>query len=385
MVRDAFQRVAGDALARAERLMVELEAIYEGAPVGLCVVGTDLRYVRANQLWADAFGFDRAQGGGLDRLGDPTTAALTEAVQNVFAMGTAWSAELATNADGRARVWQTVLAPVHGPDGRAAAVTVMATDVTEIRAAERALRQADERKTQFIAMLAHELRNPLSPVKNALEILNHDPAEPLARRMREVMGKQVDHMVRLIEDLMDVSRVSLGKVAMRFEQASLAEACEAAVDSVRHDVARRGQTLSIDLQPGLPPIRGDKARLEQVVCNLLSNATKFGRQGGRVELRAARDGDGVRIVVEDDGRGIAADFLPRVFELFEQGEASLARTEGGLGIGLALVRSLVQAHGGTVEAESGGAGLGSRFTVWLPIEANQSPARERDAAPQAAK
>lgn len=366
MVRDAFQRVAGDALARAEQLMVELETIYEGAPVGLCVVGPDLRYARANQLWADAFGFESA-GSGSDRFGRQAPQALIEAVEKVFEMRTAWAAEVSTGLGDAERVWQTVLAPVPGADGRPAAVSVVATEVTEMRVVERALRLADERKTQFIAMLAHELRNPLAPVKNALEVLNRAPAEAQARRMREMMGKQIDHMVRLIDDLLDVSRVSLGKVAMRFDQVSLGEICEAAADSVRHSVAERGQAMTIDVDASLSAIRGDKARLEQVVCNLLTNASKYGKPGGRIALVANRDGERAKIEVEDDGRGIAAEFLPRVFDLFEQADASLDRSEGGLGIGLALVKSLVELHSGAVQAESAGPGLGSRFTVWLPI------------------
>lgn len=366
-VRAAFQRVAGDALAQAERLMGELETIYEGGPVGLCVVGPDMRYARANQVWAEAFGFEAVGGSGSDRFADLAPQALADAVRNVFAMGTAWSAEVSTGLGDAERAWQTVLAPVPGPDGRPAAVSVVATEVTELRRAERALRLADERKTQFISMLAHELRNPLAPVRNGLEVLNRGPAEPQARRMREMMGKQIAHMVRLIDDLLDVSRVSLGKVTLRVENVSIADICESAVESVRHSVMERSQDLATEIDPLLPMLKGDRVRLEQVVCNLLSNASKYGKQGGRVTLTAKRIGGLARITVEDDGRGIPADFLPRVFELFAQGEASLDRSEGGLGIGLALVKSLVELHGGTVEAESAGVGLGSRFTVWLPI------------------
>ena len=287
-------------------------------------------------------------------------------------MGTAWLAEVSTGGGEAERVWQAILAPVNSSDGRPAAVSVVATEVTEIRRVERELRAADERKTQFIAMLAHELRNPLAPVRNALEVLNRSPSETQARRMRETMDRQLSQMVRLIDDLLDVSRVSLGKVSMRFERASVAEICEAAADPVRHLVSARGQELSIHVDPALPDIRGDKARLEQVVCNLLSNASKYGKDGGKIALRADRDGERARIVVEDDGRGIAPAFLPRVFVLFEQESAALDRSEGGLGVGLALVKSLVELHGGSVLAESAGLGAGSRFTVWLPIAQSAS-------------
>jgi signal transduction histidine kinase len=380
LVRGAFQRVAGDALARAERLMGELETVYRGAPVGLCVVGRDLRYARANQVWAEAFGFEPDGGSGASSFADRAPAALVDAVKTVFEMGTAWSAEVSTGAQERERVWQTVLAPVNGSDGRPAAVSVVATEVTEMRRAERELRLADERKTQFIAMLAHELRNPLAPVRSALEVLNRGPAEPLARRMRQTMDRQVTHMVRLIDDLLDVSRMSLGKIAMRLEPTAIHEVCEAAADSARHLIAGRGQTLSIDADPALPRIHADKARLEQVVCNLLINASKYGNQGGRLALSAVRDGQRLLIAVEDDGRGISAEFLPRVFDLFEQGDSSLARTEGGLGIGLAMVKNLVELHGGSVEAHSDGLGAGSRFSVWLPL----TNGREQSLAPELA-
>lgn len=366
-VREAFQRVAGDALARAERLMGELETLYEGAPVGLCVVGPDMRYARVNQVWADAFGFDGDGGSGSKKFEEQAPPALAEAAKNVFELGTAWSAEVSTGADDVERVWQTVLAPVPGPDGRPAAVSVVATEVTELRRAERALRLADERKTQFISMLAHELRNPLAPVRNGLEILNRGPSEPQAQRVRGMMGKQIAHMVRLIDDLLDVSRVSLGKVALRFEEVPIREVCESAAESVRHSLMQRSQELAIDIDDSLPRLRGDRVRLEQVICNLLSNASKYGKQGGRVSLTATCVGGTARIIVEDDGRGISAEFLPQVFDLFAQGEASLDRAEGGLGIGLALVKTLVELHGGTVEARSAGVGLGSRFTVSLPI------------------
>lgn len=380
-VRDAFQRVAGDALARAERLLGELETIYEGAPVGLCVVGPDMRYARVNQVWAEAFGFDVEGGSASKKFEDQAPPALAEAVKNVFGMGTAWSAEVSAGAEDAERVWQTVLAPVPGPDGRPAAVSVVATEVTELRRAERALRQADERKTQFISMLAHELRNPLAPVRNGLEVLNRGPSEPQAQRMREMMGKQIAHMVRLIDDLLDVSRVSLGKVSLRFEEVPLREICESAAESVRHSLMQRSQELAIDMDGSLPRLRADRVRLEQVLCNLLSNASKYGRQGGRVLLAATRVGGAVRIVVEDDGRGISAEFLPLVFDLFAQGEASLDRAEGGLGIGLALVKSLVELHGGTVEAQSAGVGLGSRFTVSLPISQSNLTAQSAPGDP----
>jgi len=366
LVRDAFQRVAGDALARAEQVMLQLDAIYLGAPVGLCVVGSDLRYARANEVWAEAFGFEADGGSGSVRFQDQAPPPLVDAVNKVFELGTAWATEVATGAGTTERFWQTVLAPVRGPDGRIAAVSVVATEVTEMRRAEHALRLADQRKTQFIAMLAHELRNPLAPVVNAVAVLKRSPGEAQAQRLHTIIDKQVARMVRLIDDLLDVSRVSLGKVKMRSEDVSVAELCEGAVESVQDAIHARGQVLQTAIATPLPMVRGDRVRLEQIVCNLLANASKYGHEGGRVNLTAVQDGGCIRIAVEDDGRGIPAEFLPHVFDLFAQGDVSLDRTEGGLGIGLSLVKNLAELHGGTVHARSDGPGRGSTFTVVLP-------------------
>ena len=370
-VREAFHRVTGDALAKTERLMGELDTIYEGAPVGLCVLGPDLRISRANAAWEEAFG----KGGSASVATPP---ALLDGARKAFEMGTAWALEIESGEPGAERVWQTVLAPVRGPDGRPAAVSVVATEVTEIRRAERALRLADQRKTEFISMLAHELRNPLAPVVNAVEILKRNPTETQASRMRDLMHAQIGRMTRLIDDLLDVSRVNLGKVTLKVGDVSPPEVCDAAVESVRHAVEARRQELRLDVPADLPMMRGDKVRLEQVICNLLSNASKYGREGGFIALSARASNGQLRIVVEDDGRGIAPDFLPHVFELFAQDDVPLDRAEGGLGIGLALVKSLVEMHGGEVAAFSDGPGKGSRFVVQLPLwigEARRPQAR----------
>jgi signal transduction histidine kinase len=319
-----------------------------------------LRCSRANATWKEAFGTSE----------NPSVALpppLLDGGRKAFEMGTAWAIEIESGPAGAERVWQTVLAPVRGSDGRAAAVSVVATEVTEIRRAERALRLADQRKTEFISMLAHELRNPLAPVVNALEVLKRDPPQAQAARLREMMQTQIRRMTRLIDDLLDVSRVNLGKVSLKVEDVSLAEVCHAAVESLRHTFEARRQELRLAVDRSLPQVRADRVRLEQVLCNLLANASKYGREGGFVALSAQASAHRVRIVVEDDGRGIDAKFLPCVFELFAQDDVPLDRADGGLGIGLALVKSLVELHGGEVHAFSEGAGKGSRFVVQLPL------------------
>ncbi len=381
-VREAFHRVTGEALERAERLLDELNSIYQGAPVGLCVVGADLRYARVNHVWSEAFGLGPTLGiaARLDATGAP--AALVDAVRQALRGDGPRAVEIETADPAGPRAWQTVLAPMRDEQGAVAGVSVVATDITQIRRAERALRLADERKNQFVSMLAHELRNPLAPIVNALHVLEREPTEAQARRMRQMMQNQLRRMVRLVDDLLDVSRVNLGKVTMRFELVSASQVCQAAIDSVQHMLDAKGQHVQACFDDDLPALWADKVRLEQVLCNLLGNASKYGRQNGWVRLAVSRDGAGdrLRIVVEDDGRGISPDFLPHVFELFAQENASMDRSDSGLGIGLSLVKNIVELHGGSVEVHSDGPGKGSRFMVTLPIHSAQKALAADNAA-----
>ncbi|HYF60508.1 MAG TPA: ATP-binding protein [Burkholderiaceae bacterium] len=362
-VRAAMHEVTGEALERAQRLLGELAALYRDAPVGLCVVDAALRYRRSNAVWDQAFGGrDGAQGGaGLPR-------ALVDALCAAIDEGRTAAVEV-EGRDGDARIWQVVVAPLREADGATGGASVVATDVTAIRRAERALRLADERKDRFLSMLAHELRNPLSPLVNGLRVLDRVPEGEQARQVRQMMRHQLGRVVRMVDDLLDVSRVSLGKIALKPEAVSPPEIVATAVESLRHLADARGQSIETRLEPGLPRIRGDRVRLEQVVCNLLANAIKFGRDGGRVRLSASAREGLLRIEVEDDGRGIDPAFLPHAFETFAQEDATDDRPDSGLGIGLALVSHLVALHGGRVEAHSGGIGRGARFVVELPLDA----------------
>ncbi|HYC36084.1 MAG TPA: response regulator [Usitatibacter sp.] len=227
------------------------------------------------------------------------------------------------------------------------------------------LREADRRKDEFLAMLGHELRNPLAPIRNAVEILKSDDAQ-LRERARQMIGRQVAHLARLVDDLLEVSRITQGKVALRHEEVTLGSVIDSAVETVRATIESRGQSLQVHVRDPAAWIYADSVRLSQVVGNLLQNATKFTPPGGRIAVAARAGADGIEIVVEDNGAGMAPALLPRVFELFTQAERTLDRTEGGLGIGLSLVKGLVALHGGSVRAESEGRGHGSRFVVTLP-------------------
>jgi signal transduction histidine kinase/CheY-like chemotaxis protein len=247
-------------------------------------------------------------------------------------------------------------------------------DVTDRKELEIALREADRRKDEFLAMLAHELRNPLAPLRNAVTILlDQGPASDLERQAIAIADRQIRHITRLVDDLLDVSRITRGKVTLKFEAVEVRQVIDEAVAAVGSRIAARGQLLSVDVDEGLL-VQGDIVRLVQIFDNLLGNAAKFTGHGGRIAVSAARKGEVIEIAVSDDGVGIAADKIAHVFDLFTQIDATIDRSQGGLGIGLALVKQLTQLHGGDVRAESEGVDRGARFVVRLPAAAAGLPA-----------
>jgi signal transduction histidine kinase/ActR/RegA family two-component response regulator len=231
------------------------------------------------------------------------------------------------------------------------------------------LRREHSRKDEFLAMLAHELRNPLSPLVNSLGILRRmDSLEmPLARRQIEVMGRQVDQLTRLVDDLLDVSRVSRGLIELRRERLALAEVLDTAVEAARPAIDARNLQLQFFSPPEAVYVNADRVRLTQAFANLLQNAAKYTDAGGTISVGVVTDSGRVSVVVRDTGVGIPPELLSRIFDLFEQVPVSLDRAQGGLGIGLTLVRTLVELHGGHVTAHSVGLGHGSTFTVSLPL------------------
>jgi PAS domain S-box-containing protein len=231
---------------------------------------------------------------------------------------------------------------------------------------EAKLAEADRRKDEFIAILAHELRNPLSSIGMAAHLLRGSDAAGKREWSLGVIGHQVSALSRLIEDLLDVSRISNGKIRLRKEPLDLAAVLGHAVDSVAVLVRDREHELTVSLPPGPMAVEGDPTRLEQVFVNLLTNAAKYTEKGGHIRLIAAAEGEAIVVRVRDNGEGIAADMIPGLFEMFTQVESSTHRSRGGLGIGLSLVKDLVEMHGGTVTATSEGAGKGSEFVVRLP-------------------
>jgi PAS domain S-box-containing protein len=248
-------------------------------------------------------------------------------------------------------------------------------DISERKDMEDALRklagdlaEADARKDEFLATLAHELRNPLAPIRNGIELLKRAPGDPAqVDRVTGVMDRQMSHLVRLVDDLIDVSRITRNKLELRREWVQLAQVVQAAVEASRPLVESRGHHLEVRLPSAPVPLDADLTRLVQVFANLLNNAAKYTDRGGAIRLSAERRGGEVEVVVEDNGSGIPRDQQHRLFEMFTQLDRSLERAQGGLGIGLAMVRRLVELHGGTVAIESEGAGRGTRAIVRLPV------------------
>jgi signal transduction histidine kinase len=252
----------------------------------------------------------------------------------------------------------------------------------ELRARAEALAETDRRKDEFLAMLAHELRNPLGAISSAGYILAHSPAiAPPASRSVAVIQRQTLHLARLVDDLLDVSRITRGKVEMRRVPLDLGEVVRQALETTRPLVEARQHRIEVSVPAEPLRLVADPTRIEQVLANLIRNAVKFSEPGGVIAVDASAHGGWAVVRVRDSGVGIAGELLPRVFDLFTQGHQGLDRSAGGLGIGLTLVRSLVEMHGGYVQAESAGEGCGSEFIVWLPLA---SPAALREAEPAGA-
>jgi two-component system, chemotaxis family, CheB/CheR fusion protein len=273
-------------------------------------------------------------------------------------------------------------------DGEVIGAVVTFLDISERRKAEIEVQEGVRRREQFLAMLSHELRNPLAAILSATRILANSTLPALAcQEAGQVVERQAKHMARLLDDLLDVSRITHGRIVLRKELVDLRETTHSAIEALSPFMAERGTQLSVDIAPEPLLVDGDPARLQQIQANLLSNASKYSPRGGRVRLEIRRHGEYARLRVSDEGRGIEPEMLPRVFDLFVQGQQSIARQEGGLGIGLTLLRSLVELHDGRVEATSDGLDRGSTFTVWLPLaqEGAAGTAIVQQAAPTAVK
>jgi PAS domain S-box-containing protein len=260
------------------------------------------------------------------------------------------------------------ISPLKDGTGRIVGAAAIARDITARKRAEEALREADRRKSEFLAMLAHELRNPLAPLRNGLHIMRLAGGNgAAAAEARAMMERQLEHMVRLIDDLLDLSRIMNGKLELRKEQVELATVVQDAVEASRPLIEAAGHEFTVSLPRQPVVVYADRTRLAQVFANLLNNSAKYTERGGHIWLTVERQGSDVVVTVKDTGMGIAPGMLAKIFDLFTQVDRSLDRSQGGLGIGLSLVRRLVEMHGGRVEAYSEGPGQGSEFVVRLSV------------------
>jgi PAS domain S-box-containing protein len=282
------------------------------------------------------------------------------------------------------------LSPIKDRSGQTIGVSAIARNITDAVRMERQLQEQANQlagearsKDEFLAMLAHELRNPLAPLCNGIDVLrNVPPSGEQAKQVLDMMEEQAHNLVRLIDDLLDVSRITRGKLELRRQAVALSKIITNAIQTAEPLIHANGHKLTVTQPWESLHVHGDPTRLTQVVSNLLNNAARYTPQGGKILLTTERVGDGVAIRVKDNGAGIASEMLPRVFEIFVQANNSLNRTHGGLGLGLTLVKSLVEMHGGTVEVTSDGLGKGSEFTVRLPLlQASDVVREEANALP----
>ena len=308
-----------------------------------------------------------------------------EQLDRVYATGEAYRAEAALvrleRADGSIdeRYITYIFQPIRDALGEVGGIFVVGNDMSAAVHANDELRDAARRKDEFLAMLAHELRNPLAPISAAADLLALTADDPaVARQTGEIIARQVGHMTGLVDDLLDVSRVTRGLVTLQLQPAEFSAVVADALERARAQFQAKHHHLALHLPQDAALVSGDRTRLVQVIANLLNNAAKFTPDGGHIDIRVEARRDTVECSVSDDGPGIAPALLPHVFDLFTQAERSSDRAQGGLGLGLALVRRLVELHGGDVSAQSAGPGLGSRFTVRLPrlAEAIERPRRE---------
>ncbi len=367
--------------AEAASANARFRAFFDQGPIFAGIMDLDGMLVETNRLAVEACGFTREQVVGKPFWDGPwwsPSPSLTETIRAASAQaaaGTAFRAELPYFvADGSERLVDLNILPIKDEAGRVRFLAPTGVDITERRSLEDRLRrlavdlsEADRRKNEFLAMLAHELRNPLAPIRNALRILRAPGTDAtVVGSTSDMMERQVGHMVRLVDDLLDVSRITRGKIDLRKEPLELASTIHHAVEALRPLVDKMQHALTLALPEKPVYLEGDPIRIAQIVGNLLSNACKYTERGGRIVLAVVRDRDQVVVSVRDNGIGIAEDALPHIFEMFTQVDASLARSQSGLGIGLTLVKQLVEMHDGTVEARSAGASHGSEFVVRLP-------------------
>jgi PAS domain S-box-containing protein len=378
MVTNVTARKNAEADLANQRRMYE--AILTNTPDLAYVWDPEHRFIYANEgllrMWGRTW--DEAIGKTCLELGyEPWHAEMHDReIDQIIATRQPLRGEVPFNGAFGRRFYDYLLVPVIGASGEVEAVAGTTRDVTERKQMEGSLIDADRRKDEFLATLAHELRNPLAPIRNAVHLLKAgNPTEDNVRAAREIIDRQVHHMVRLVDDLMDVSRITLGQVNLRYERVSLRRVIDDALEAAAPAIEAGNHRLVVDVPGASLQLEGDATRLSQVFQNLLDNAAKYTPPGGTITLRAELRGEQIVVSVRDTGIGITPDAQIRVFELFTRVHPSDRIKTSGLGIGLSLAKKLIDLHLGSIEVHSEGAGSGSEFIVTLPaVGAAQAPA-----------
>jgi two-component system, chemotaxis family, CheB/CheR fusion protein len=373
-----------DTLKRAQEYT---ESIVSTLRESLLVLGSDLRVRTASRSFYETFGVTPEATEGrpffeLDngRWADPDLRRLLEEVVSRDSNFTDFEVHQALE-HGPKKVLLLNARRLIQEGGRSPWILLAIQDVTELKRVEQALRDGDLRKNQFLAMLAHELRNPLAAVSYAEQVLHAPGMEAMQGWSKEVIGRQVRHLSRLIDDLLDVSRITQGKITLRMQLVSLSSVIARSVEMTRYLVDEKKHHLTVSVEPETMTLEADPTRLEQILSNLIMNAAKYTEEGGRISLTARPEAGVCVVKVTDNGQGLAAEMLPHVFDLFTQVGNTLHRAKGGLGIGLTLVKKLAELHGGNVQVRSQGIGHGSEFTVRIPMHGSSVP----ETPPPAAK
>jgi PAS domain S-box-containing protein len=365
------------------------EAILTNTPDFAYVFGLDHRFVYVNEGLLKMWGKTREESIGktcLDLGYAPWHAALHDReIDQVIATKMPIRGEVPLTGTFGHRHYDYVFVPVIGADGEVVAVSGTTRDITERKQMEAALREADRRKDEFIAMLAHELRNPVAPIRNIAEILSRHSSDERLLEYAGVLKRQTNQLSRLLDDLLEVARITQGRIELKHETVAIQACVQMAVEAVEPTIKERKHRLSVTREGLSIFVRADKVRLTQCIANLLTNAATFTPANGDIGVNSRiQDGHAV-IEVTDTGVGIAADLLPTLFDLFVQGHRSLDRPEGGLGIGLSVVKQLIEMHGGHVSGSSDGLGRGARFAIHLPLASDEPAPREQLSEKSSAK
>jgi PAS domain S-box-containing protein len=359
--------------AESERLRRLYETVLSATPDFVYVFSLDHRVLYANdsliRMWGK--GREGAIGKTFLEIGyEPWHAEMHDReIDQVRATKEPIRGEVPFSGTGGRRIYDYIFVPVIGADGEVEAVAGTTRDVTERKEFELALEESDRKKDEFIALLAHELRNPLAPIRNGLQVVRQSRDAAVRERAQDMMERQLAHMVRLIDDLLDMSRISRNKLELRHARVTLTDIVQSAVEAAQPAIDGAHHKLVVNLPSQPVHLNADLTRLAQVLANLLANSAKYTERGGTIWLSAERRDrdDVIEVTVKDTGIGIPAASLPGIFDMFSQVDRSIEKSAGGLGIGLALVKALTEMHGGAVVARSDGEGKGSTFVVTLPI------------------